>query len=90
MEKIERMHWLYGIDKGRRCCDCSRLEIFRVGGRRVCKCQIYGVGRGAATDWSPNWEACGMRNRSYAGVEIQTLEPTQTEQPVKTEDTPAP
>lgn len=31
-----------------------------------------------------------MRNRSYAGVEIQTLEPAQTEQAVKTEDTPAP
>ena len=56
MEKIERMHWLYGLDKG-----------------TACKCQIYGVKAGPSTDWSADWEACGMRNRSYAGVDIQTL-----------------
>lgn len=75
MEKIERMHWLYGLDPGRRCSECSRLEWIHAGGQTVCKCAIYGVAPGAATDWSADWEACGMRNRSYAGVKIQTLEP---------------
>lgn len=74
MEKIERMHWLYGLDPGRRCRECSRLEWMRTGGQTVCKCAIYGVNPGEATDWSADWEACGLRNRSYAGVKIQTLE----------------
>lgn len=73
MEKIERMHWLYGLDKGHTCRECSRLEQVHAGGQTVWKCQIYGVKPGPATDWSEDWEACGMRNRSYAGVDIQTL-----------------
>ena len=75
MEKIERMHWLYGLDKGRSCRECSSLETCRTGGQTACKCKAYGVGPGQATDWSADWEACGLRNRSYAGVNIQTLEP---------------
>lgn len=55
--------------------ECSRLEWIHAGGQTVCKCAIYGVAPGAATDWSADWEACGMRNRSYAEVNIQTLEP---------------
>ena len=73
MEKSERMHWLYGLDKGHTCGECSRLEWVHAGGQTACKCQIYGVKAGPSTDWSADWEACGMRNRSYAGVDIQTL-----------------
>lgn len=73
MEKIERMHWLYGLDKGHRCRECSRLEWVHTSGQTACKCQVYGVRSGPATDWSEDWEACGMRNRSYAGVTIQNL-----------------
>lgn len=74
MEKIERMHWLYGLDKGHTCKECSRLEQVHAGGQTVFKCQIYGVKSGPATDWSEDWEACGMRNRSYAGVDVQALD----------------
>ena len=75
VKKLEWMHYLFGLDKGHRCGECSHLESFRVGGKTVRKCKVYGESSSEATDWAGKWDACGLRNRSYTGAPVWTLKP---------------
>lgn len=85
MKKLDLMHYLFGVDKGHQCKECKHLESYRVGRKIVRKCKAYGESSSDATDWAGKWDACGLRNRSYSGVEVRTLAPHSTAQHHETE-----
>ena len=61
MDKITRMHKLYGYGKGL-CKDCRHLQTYG-DNSSYCKCRLYGITETAATDWAMRWLACGMKER---------------------------
>jgi hypothetical protein len=59
---IEKMHIAYGPHPPDHCGDCLHFLV-REASRNYFKCALYGVTRGAATDWQKRLEACGKFER---------------------------
>lgn len=79
MEKVARMHKLFGYGQGL-CCDCCNL-ISVAGNSKHYKCMIYGVSHSTATDWAQRWIACGMKDKKKGDIE-----PVYREKPKKAAD----
>jgi len=59
-KKIESMTRLWGKGpEGVRCGDCVQFVTQNYHDGRFFKCRLYGITRGAGTDWRKKWPACG-------------------------------
>lgn len=57
--KNEAMYASYGKDYTHQCGECANLYSHNC---QYFKCQRYGGGYSAATDWRKKWTACGKFN----------------------------
>lgn len=57
--RIGKMYGKFGIKGGTRCRACQRFERRGYHDRAYAKCHLFGVTRGAGTDWNGNWIGCG-------------------------------
>lgn len=63
--KAELMRDLFGVGPGI-CRNCYHCDQYNMSGRRVWKCDVYGVTSSTATDWKVTEIACGLMNRDGA------------------------
>lgn len=67
--KIEAMREIFGKGQGK-CGECSHFVRFRYNTRTLQKCEVYGMTSSEASDWAQRWEACGLKDKPYAGRQI--------------------
>jgi len=60
--KIMAMHKRFGTCGVLRCRDCCHLISGEYHGKRLHKCELYGLSHSEATDWRLSYQACGMYN----------------------------
>lgn len=60
--KIDLMHQFFGTGTGT-CGGCSHLIKGIYHGRRLKKCEVYGLTHSEASDWAMCWPACGLINQ---------------------------
>lgn len=66
----EKMIAVHGRDKEcRKCRFCAHLERQEYHNKVYFKCLLFGVTRGAGTDWRLKWDACGMIKETGAHEE---------------------
>lgn len=57
--QIAAMYRAHGKSlSGLTCGDCAHLIDSPTHGKKYFKCELYGITRGAATDWRKKWKAC--------------------------------
>lgn len=85
LRKIDLMRRTFGSLPGHTCTECTHFRRGRYHDKGRRKCDIYGMTHSEASDWTGNWEACGMYNMPYAGrhiIEIVTHSASRPEPPI--------
>ena len=61
-QKIDLMHQMFGTADGK-CGECDHLVEGEYHGRKLRKCEVYGLTHSEASDWAKRWKACGLFNK---------------------------
>lgn len=70
IRKIQEMHQRFGRRGHGKCADCPHYTRYKYRDKPYRKCEVYGVSRSEATDWTGSWDACGLFDREYNGPAI--------------------
>ena len=60
--QLSLMHKHFGRDHVNKCGACRNFASGQYHGRKLQKCERYGISHSAATDWAQRWQGCGKFN----------------------------